>query len=76
MKLFAAIGAVAVGATGTFLFLHVRRGGRMSLSSFRDTAQDLFGRAKRRARDLKDLEQKAVHEIRQNFAEATDRPLH
>jgi hypothetical protein len=76
MKLFTALGVITLGAAGTFLYLHVRRGGRMSMSSFRDTAGDLFGRAKRGANDFKDKVEPMVRDITENVTKATERPLH
>lgn len=72
MKMRTLVPAIGIGA---FLYMHFQNGGEMSFDSFRDTARRLFGRAKRRASELKDqAERAAVHDVATNVADATEQP--
>lgn len=58
------------------MYLHIRRGGQLSIDSIADTFGMLFGRAKREAARIKDeAERAAVHDVAPNVAKATEPPL-
>jgi hypothetical protein len=62
-----------IAAVGGFLYLHVKRGGRLTLESLAGTARSLFRRAKRDAEQVKDRAEKAViHDMAATVAEATE----
>ena len=44
---------VGLAALGGFLYAHKRRGGTLTMDSFRDTARGLFSDLKMKAQDLK-----------------------
>jgi hypothetical protein len=64
MKIRTIIGLAAIGG---FIYAHTRRGGQLTLESFRQTALELLGQAKSEAGELKERAGKAgkkvVHEV-------------
>jgi hypothetical protein len=56
MKLRTVIGMAALG--GLLVYAYRRRGGEFTVESFKQTARDIFGRAKTEARALKDRAEK------------------
>ena len=63
-------------AIGGLAYLHVSRGGQLTLESIADTLGNLLGRAKREASRLKDeAELAAVHDVATNLAKATEPPV-
>ena len=69
MKLRTLIGLAAIGG---FLYAHARRGGELTLESFRQTALDLFGQVKSEAGELKERAgRKVMHEVSSTVASAT-----
>jgi hypothetical protein len=66
---------IALAAVGGFLYVHRRRGGKLTLASLRDTALDLLGSVKQRAAEVKDrTEKEVIHDVASNLAEATAQP--
>ena len=49
MKFGTLLGLAAIGG---FYYTHRKRGGEMTLDSFKETARNLFGEAQQRARNL------------------------
>jgi len=79
MKLRTVIGLAAIG--GVLVYAYRQRGGEFTLESFKQTARELFGRAKTEARALKDraeklkdrAENRITHEV-SNAAPRTTQP--
>lgn len=64
-------------AIGGLLYIHLRRGGELTISSFRQSLRDLLGRARLSATRAKDeAERVAVHDVAENLAKATEQPIH
>lgn len=77
MRIPTVVGIAALGAAGGFLYLHKRRGGELTVDSFKQTARELLGQAKTEARELKERAEKAekttLHEVAAKIEEATQR---
>ncbi len=52
-----------LAALGGFLYVHKKRGGQLSLDSFKETARSLVDDVKGRAQDIKE---KAEHKLNEN----------
>jgi hypothetical protein len=61
---------VGLAALGGFLYAHKKRGGQMTMDSFRDTARSLFSDVKARAKDLREQAEQKLNDSR--MAGATD----
>ena len=55
---------VGLAAIGGFLYAHKRRGGQLTLESFKQTARSLVDDAKARAKELKASAEKKLEEER------------
>jgi hypothetical protein len=55
---------VGLAALGGFLYAHKRRGGQMTLDSFKETARGLFDDVKVRARDIRNQAEQKLQEKR------------
>ena len=68
---------VGLAALGGFLYAHKKRGGTLTMDSFKDTARGLFDNAKSRARQMKtDAEAKLADvrdDVRDEFASAQNK---
>ena len=53
---------VGLAAIGGFLYMHKKRGGQMTVESFKDTARGLLDDAKSRAQDLKAQAERKMQE--------------
>jgi hypothetical protein len=76
MKLRTVVGIAALG--GLLVYAYRRRGGEFTVESFKQTARDLFGRAKTEARALKDraekLKDRAENRISHEVSNTAPRP--
>jgi vacuolar-type H+-ATPase subunit H len=63
---------LGIGALG-FLYIHNRRGGQWTLESFSQTARDLLGEAKSRAREVEDRASQVVHDVAEKMQQKTRR---
>jgi hypothetical protein len=72
MKIRTLIGLAAIGG---FLYAHARRGGELTLESFRQTALDLFGQVKSEAGEIKERAgRKVMHEVASTATTGSSRP--
>ena len=55
---------VGLAALGGFLYAHKKRGGTMTLDSFKDTARGLLDDAKARVQDLKAQAEQKMHDAK------------
>ena len=55
---------VGLAALGGFLYAHKKRGGQLTMDSFRDTARGLLSDVKSRARDLRSQAEQKLEESR------------
>lgn len=63
---------VGLAALGGFLYAHKKRGGQLTMDSFRDTARGLFDDVKMKARDIRSqAEQKLEESRREGVGEGT-----
>ena len=60
---------IGLAALGGFLYAHKKRGGTLTLDSFKQTARGLFDDAKTKARELKSDAEQKLHETRVAGAE-------
>ena len=60
---------VGLAALGGFLYAHKKRGGTMTLDSFKDTARSLVDSAKSKAQDLKLQAEQKMREQRMGAGE-------
>jgi hypothetical protein len=65
---------VGLAAIGGLLYAHKRHGGEWTVDSLKQSAMDLFGVAKQKARDIREQAQQEVHDVARNVADATSRP--
>jgi hypothetical protein len=55
---------LGMAALGGFLYAHHRRGGQLTMDSFKDTARGLLDDVKMRARDMKEQAEQKLREQR------------
>lgn len=55
---------IGLAALGGFLYAHKKRGGQLTMDSFRDTARSLFSDAKQKARELRSEAEQKLDEAR------------
>ena len=66
---------VGLAALGGFLYAHKKRGGTMTLDSFKDTARSLVDSAKSKAQDLKLQAEEKMREQRIGSSEGDSRDI-
>ena len=63
---------VGLAAIGGLIYAHKKRGGQMTLDSFKQSARDLMASAKTRAQSVKTQAEARLHEAAERVAEKTD----
>lgn len=62
---------IGLAALGGFLYAHKKRGGQLTMDSFRDTARSLFSDAKQKARELRSEAEQKLDEARREMRDVT-----
>jgi hypothetical protein len=63
---------LGLGAIGGFAYAHWKRGGQLSLDSFKQTARELIQGAKHRAKDIRAQAEDKLHEVQEGIHEGVE----
>jgi hypothetical protein len=65
---------VGFAALGGFLYAHKKRGGQLTMDSFKQTARSLFDDAKSRAMDIKSQAEQKLADVREESQDWQTKP--
>ncbi|NVB80861.1 MAG: hypothetical protein HOV81_20860 [Kofleriaceae bacterium] len=64
---------VGLAAIGGLIYAHKKRGGQMTLESFKQSGRDLIEGIKGKAQDLRSEAESRLHDVASNVSDATEK---
>lgn len=61
---------IMLAGIGGFVYAHKKRGGKMTLESFKQTGRELLNEAKNRASSLRSQAEQRIHDVQGRVAES------